>query len=841
MRRASSPLAAAVSLSVVAGLAVAALAAGGCRRGATAGEGPPQGVLHLADRLDGATVASSEAPAATARVWSFGEPRPEWRPLSGAERDGLGLVELRQEGEGARLALSRSPQAMFPMVVAGLSIALGGDLVLDDWDTVLVRARSRDRFAGITVTYNVDEEGAIPHFFTFVSSPDRAPPIFNDGSVQTYAIPLRPREGAAPGTPLRDLAVLLAAPGAASLELLEVTLVPRGAGFDRPAGVRSVTREGTTRTTLYAHAPATLSFPLELPAPGRLDFGLAVAPGETVTYRVAADGDGDRQVLFEETISDAAAWHQRSVDLARFAGRAVRLVLEAASEGAGTVALWGAPVVATTTKPERPNVVFYVIDGAGADLMSVYGYERPTTPFLEKLAAEGVVFERAHSNSTWTQPSTVSFMTSLHHSVLGGLRRGVHSTPVPAAAVTMAEHFRRGGYTTASLTSNPNAGRLIGLDRGVDLMRDAETEHHSTSSLELHEQFWKLREAYPAGPFWVHFQTTDVHEPNEPESPWAGRWVSAAQREQAGDWEERMWEAGGDRFGQTSIMDFYDQAIARAGIPRRDFFTARKGLYDETMAHQDHALEQLVGELKAKGEWENTILVIGADHGHPAGTFSRFGRSLLEPQPEPWEGALFDSYATRVPLIVVWPGKIAGGRRVAEPVSMIDVLPTLLDLAGLPQPEVLQGQSLAPLLRGEAMTVRPVILDEFRVDEATGEMVGNLEIVDGRWGASLEIGPLPAGAPRDRGRHAIPAGGRWGAVHPFYPEVPRLLLYDLENDRFALRAVNAEHPELVDRYARQLYHLWQANEALAQRFGAADEAPLTPEQLQQLRTLGYIQ
>ena len=175
---------------------------------------------------------------------------------------------------------------------------------------------------------------------------------------------------------------------------------------------------------------------------------------------------------------------------------------------------------------------------------------------------------------------------------------------------------------------------------------------------------------------------------------------------------------------------------------------------------------------------------------------------------------------------------------------MIDVLPTLLELAGLPRPEVAQGRSLAPLLLGRVSEAEadlpPVILDEFRVDER-GELVGNLEMIDGRWGASLEIGPLPGGVAAAKGRHAVPAGGRWGAVHPYFPEAPRLLLYDLWNDPFAERAVNARHPQLVERYRRLLLRQWRAHLALAGRFRQAGEVPLTPEQLQQLRSLGYIQ
>ena len=120
-----------------------------------------------------------------------------------------------------------------------------------------------------------------------------------------------------------------------------------------------------------------------------------------------------------------------------------------------------------------PNVVFYVFyvfDGGAADYMSVYGYNRRTTPTLERLASEGVVFERAYSNSGWTLSSTASFMTSLHTSVTGGVRGGIN--PMPAEAVTMAEHMHGAGYQTAAFTGNTNAGTLSDLQRGVDLFRE---------------------------------------------------------------------------------------------------------------------------------------------------------------------------------------------------------------------------------------------------------------------------------------------------------------------------------------------------------------------------------
>ena len=183
---------------------------------------------------------------------------------------------------------------------------------------------------------------------------------------------------------------------------------------------------------------------------------------------------------------------------------------------------------------------------------------------------------------------------------------------------------------------------------------------------------------------------------------------------------------------------------------------------------------------------------------------------------------MFRPTISRVPLMFVWPGHIEGGQRIAHPVSMIDVLPTLIDLLGLPPAEIAQGQSLAPLMLGrEGWEPRPVILDEFYAD--LGELSGLIEVVDGRWGASLEINDPPEGwAPQDR--RPVP-----------------LLLYDLWNDPMALWSLHEERPDLVEKYTAFLEDQFEAHLALSQYFTRSGDVALTPEQLQTLRTLGYIQ
>jgi arylsulfatase A-like enzyme len=410
-------------------------------------------------------------------------------------------------------------------------------------------------------------------------------------------------------------------------------------------------------------------------------------------------------------------------------------------------------------------------------------------------------------------------MTSLHNSVLGNTSGGPVDL-LPIEAVTMAERFHRAGYQTAVFTSNSNAGTVSGLERGADLLRESAVENDSISSVTLHQEFWNWRAANSGQPYWVHVQTTDVHSGGTPVPAFSGLFVSPEQEKTLHDWEGRLRAAGGLRA--------HSQAFQRTGIDRVEFFTLMQGMYDQQVAHNDYQLGRLVERLKATGDWPNTLLIVAADHSITAATRD-LALAQLDPLPPLWSlagegsttGPMLRPSVSRVPLIVVWPRHIAAGRRFEAPVSMIDVLPTVLDLAGLPKPEVLQGQSLAPLLRGTgAWTPRPVLLDEFLTDSVTGQVRGRIEVVDGRWGASMWIGPPVNDPARQR---------PWP-----------VLLYDLWNDPLCVAPVNEQYPDLLAKYTKFLEDQWQAHQVLAKQFKPGPKVALTPEQLERLRALGYI-
>jgi arylsulfatase A-like enzyme len=742
-------------------------------------------------------------------------------------------AEITRTDDALQITLGNSTEEDAEFSVVAVSLKKP-DWTPDDWAHIQVRARASGKVRRLGMAFNLPEEpeeGEEAPPFRFGGE---SVPVINDGTVQTYSLRADWSGGQWEGSWRELILYAVAQELSGSIDILSVMVIPKESGYaGEEVGVRSDVRNRVYRRLLYTHAPGSLEYRVQVPEAGRLDLGLGVLRDDyPVTFRVTARPDGgDIEALLEEVYDDKDDWAQRSVDLSHLAGQTVALSLEAESERPGTVALWGAPTVTREARGGKPNVIFYVIDGAAADYMSLYGYNRRTTPNLDRLAEEGVVFEWAYSNSSWTKPSTASFMTSLQNSVMGG--ETGFTNPVPEQVLTMAEHTHQAGLQTGVFVANPNAGTLSGLQRGVDFMRESweefayfGRENHKQSSRVMHEAFWDWRDEYPAEPYWVHFQTTDVHGPQDlpVPAPFSGLYVGSEELQTWLEHREQLSEEGG--------RGFYSEAWEKTGLDRVAFYTTWRGLYDQGMAHNDYQIGRLVERLKAEGEWENTLLIIAADHSiQAAGT--NMALALQDSLPPRWSRPMFNPSISRIPLMFVWPAHIEGGQRFSQPVSMVDVLPTIMDLLDLPMPEIMMGQSLAPLMLGtEGWEPRPVIFDEFFFDPDSLVLRGEIEVVDGRWGASLQINPAPPD--EDLDEEAAERAALWRRPVP-------LLVYDLWNDPNCLRSLHEERPDLVEKYTAFLEKQWESHLALAQYFTRPDDVVLTPEQLETLRSLGYIQ
>lgn len=761
--------------------------------------------LHLEEYMDAANIVGSEVPehVPAAVEWSFDKSQPDWKPVVPLERS-LKPIQTTRTKDALRLILTTENRR------GGIYIDLP-DWHREDWAYILVRARTSDKIGSIWPGFNLRKPSEITearqNIFPYTSEHIA---VIKDGSVHTYLMRADWSWGLKREGPWKQLGIMVSASESASIDILSVSVVPKEAKYAAvPVGVGTEVRSDAYRRVLYNHAPGQIEYLIRVPKKGRLDVGLGVLREDVpVTFRITAKQKGSKaKTLIEETYTNKEKWAQRSVNLSSLEGKTVSLTLEVDAERAGTVGLWAAPTITGIRTTKKPNIILYIIDGAGADYMSVYGYNRRTVPNIERLASEGAVFEHAYSNSTYTKASNPSFMTSLYHSILGGDKSD--TDPLPDQAVPMAEHLHRAGYQTAVFTSNAYCGTMSSFDRGVDWLREKGAELHSTSSKDLHDDFWKWREGYPGGPYWVHFQTTDVHVPYSPVAPFSGLFVTPEQRELLNEWTRKL----------RKVTGLWEERFKNAGINRIEYHNIVRGLYDESMAHQDCQIGQMVERLKARGEWGHTLFIVAADHGSNHGIF------LFDPLPWSLVFPLFRSFDTRIPLIIVWPERIAPGQRFSQPVSLIDMLPTILELAGLPPAEVAQGQSLAPLLLGkEGWESRPVIFDEFIVNPNTGKLTGSIEVIDGRWGASLRINPSP-----DREIH-------YGDRNRPAP----LLIYDIWNDPYCLVPLNGKRPDLVKKYTQFLEAKWKEHQELAKHFSRSGEVPLTPEQLRTLRSLGYI-
>jgi len=320
----------------------------------------------------------------------------------------------------------------------------------------------------------------------------------------------------------------------------------------------------------------------------------------------------------------------------------------------GDAAVSGSPAGARPPGPP-PNIVIITIDTLRADHMSCYGYERPTTPNLDRLAASGTLFEQARVQGPMTRFSVPSFVTGRYHSELK--RTGGKWPRVAPEHRALGDRFKELGYATAAVSCHFYFLRRYGLTQGFDVvdLKPAFTRtpfhRHVTGDLVTKHGLGLLPDLKAKQPFllWLHYGDPHSDYRNHPSAPQWGR----------------TWK------------DLYDQEV---------YFT-------------DSEIERLRLGLEREGLLDRTVLVVSSDHGE--------GLKRSEDHGKLFHGQHVYDNLVRVPLIITGPQVVA--RRVPQPaVGLIDVLPTLLELAGAPRDPELRGTSLVPYLRGRTPPRGPV-------------------------------------------------------------------------------------------------------------------------------------
>lgn len=530
-----------------------------------------------------------------------------------------------------------------------------------------------------------------------------------------------------------------------------------------------------------------------------------------------------------------------------------------------------------------PNIIVILLDTLRADHLSVHGYERPTSPELERIAREGVLFENAFAHSNWTPPSITTLLTSLYESV-----HGVDQVDsiVPDSITTLAEALGQAGYTSAFLSANNLVQKPTNYTQGFDyiyhVFSDGYQAVRGRNRLPPFQLYaWRVAERLIPGAletldtvnvFFEHlFNEVGVDKRNGREVE--EQWPSIAIKPEAGlargakaDWiyehvraylsymtAKSGYDSKQNKFflylhyfephspyrAPRHYKHLYDPEFkghyvegpngkqvceyVEGPLAQSECFVEKppsKGQpvlgereqrnlvaqYDGEITFLDLYLGKLVDFLKEEDLFDDTLIVITADHGEAFWEHGYYAHGVDVFQEE-----------VHIPLIVTWPKGLPGGIRKPDPVGLVDIMPTLLEAAGLPPVPGMQGRSFLNVLRGEGQ--RRELYGETGFDDVRVFLV------------------------RDRLKLIYHLGDPLEAI--FSPRPVKKLLFNLEDDPTEQSNLLSNHTETVGIKAVESLQTdlarWHALVREASGTHEPKEAELPKEVEERLKALGYLE
>lgn len=409
-------------------------------------------------------------------------------------------------------------------------------------------------------------------------------------------------------------------------------------------------------------------FPLErLPPQPVLVFSTGVQPvpeGGAVRFDILLkEAAGKITLIFSKEASEPG-WANERVDLSdrNLAGAEITFRRTPVSGGFPRLlaSYWGNPMLVPSEPARAPSVILVSLDTLRADRLGAYGYPAARSPALDRIGAAGVVYEDAYSPSTWTVPSHASLFFGLHipTTVTNLTQKNLLPKDTAIANRPLASILRDNGYLTAGFTGGGFLSSAYDFPRGHDVfLQYSQGRKPVTGCMperfdgpEVFRQATEWLRANGSQPFYLFVHTYDVHDrcpfimPGT--SPWEGFSALTPERHQ-------------------ELLAYYDSLIART----------------------DQRLAELMATLAGLERTDDTVVIVTSDHGD---AFSEHGQRSHGCKLKPYEGL------ARVPLLVRGP-QAPAGTRVAQPVSLIDVAPTILAMLGLPPEPWMRGGILPGL------------------------------------------------------------------------------------------------------------------------------------------------
>jgi arylsulfatase A-like enzyme len=532
--------------------------------------------------------------------------------------------------------------------------------------------------------------------------------------------------------------------------------------------------------------------PLDLRAGSKLEFGMGMdgplREQGPVSFAVQACRKGDCEEVFRETLDPAtrSGWHDRAVDLAERSPGRVVLRFETRAEASGPRAfalpVWSSPTVYAPVPDSDGafNILLFSLDTLRADRLPSYGYPLATAPFLaEKFGRDGTVADAFVAAASSTGPAHMSLFTSLHASV-HGVRLGVGQLAPDVA--TLAQLLRGAGFETGAVTENAALAVYRGFGRGFESYLENKSAGESWAAGLVEETFAAAREWLAQRRdrrFFLFVHTYQVHHPYTPPERYAA-----------------LFDEPAPGFEPAPEL-----------TPDRD-----PALYDREIRYLDDQLRVFFDWLEAMDLTDDTLVIVTSDHGEEFLEHGEIGH-----------GPHLNSEVTHVPLMLAGPG-IPRGRRLREPLGHVDLMPTLLELAGVAVPPGAMGRSFAHRLRDDAgddgEQPRPLFAEAWWVRSAR------------RLGPPLAI--------RTGHRKLIRTPTPSGAVYEYYD-----LAADPHerHDLFGAEGVATDDLEQqLDAYAATVAAREEEHRRVrAARRRGATEPEIDPDREDKLRALGYVE
>jgi len=430
--------------------------------------------------------------------------------------------------------------------------------------------------------------------------------------------------------------------------------------------------------------------------------------------------------------------------------------------------------------PRRPNVILVTLDTVRADRLGGYGYARDTSPRLDAFTRDAVRFDHAMTATTFTTPSHASILTGLYPAAHGALTNG---WGLPPAAETLTKILADGGYETAAfVAARWVLGRQFGFDQGFTTFEEGNKGPRTAE--EITRGALRFLDLVQERSFfmWLHYY--DAHCPYQPPAPFEQMFTEGIQS----DLDTRG-RCGKNSYNRIELSDEDVRLV--------------NGLYDGAIRYLDQHLGVLFTTLSRRGLLDGTIVVIVGDHGEELHDRGSFGHNLTLYECE-----------TRVPLWIRLPGARSSlPRPVEQPVSTVDIAPTILQLVGLSSHGALDGRSLVPLLGGDDSKGHPV-QERWPPDRAVFSRIAPEEGSEDRVALRL---------------------GQWKlhlTVRTGHAE-----LYDLGSDGSESVEISQERPEAREQLLGRAQS-WLMRQS--QRLQTLQAQAVSDEVREQLRALGYV-